>query len=423
MKTSLEFESIAVHGKEKSTSNTPVIFPICQTASYELGDTDNAANLFNLGKDGDIYSRINNPTLSNLESKVALLEGGVGALAVSSGQSAILTTVLTICKAGDHIISSSSLYGGTYTLFNNTLKNLGIDVTFIDQYGKEEDIKKLCKQNTKMLYCESIGNPGLDIIDIDKLGRIALDCEIALVVDNTFATPYLFKPIDHGANIVVHSATKYLSGHGNSIAGIIVDGGNFNWNNKKYPEFSKSDVTYNNINFSETFKEKAFIVKARAKVLRDVGCCLSPFNGFLVNQGIETLSLRMERHSSNADKLYNFLKEHSKVKWVKYPKYNGEDHRTYFENGYGGMLTFGILGGKVAGKRFIDNLKLALHVANVGDTRTMVIHPGSTTHGQLTEEEQRISGVDPDLIRVSVGIENIDDIISDFENALDCRGE
>lgn len=418
MTNKLDFQTICVHGKRKIEDNGPVINPIVQSASYHLNDTASAADLFNLKKEGNIYSRINNPTIQNLEEKITLLEGGVGALGVSSGQSAILTTVLTICKAGDHILSSSSLYGGTYTLFNNTLRGMGIEVTFFNPNLEEGDVIKLCKPNTKLLYCESIGNPGLEVIDIDKFASIAKSINIPLVVDNTFATPYLFRPIDKGANIVIHSATKYLSGHGNSIAGLIVDGGNFKWDNGKFEDLVNPDSGYGGMKFYETFANAAFIAKARAKVLRDVGCCLSPLNGFLVNQGIETLGLRMDRHSENASRLYEFLANHPKVKWVNYPKFNKCSYQTYFDKGYGGMLTFGIVGGKSAGEDFINNLDIAIHVANVGDTRTMVIHPGSTTHGQLSEEEQRRSGVDPDLIRVSVGIENIEDIIRDFQNAL-----
>lgn len=418
MTNNLDFQTLCVHGKREIEDNGPVINPIVQSASYHLNDTSSAADLFNLKKEGNIYSRINNPTIQNLEEKIALLEGGVGALGVSSGQSAILTTVLTICKAGDHILSSSSLYGGTYTLFNNTLRAMGIDVTFFSPKDTKEDINKLCKPTTKILYCESIGNPGLEVVDIDKFASVAKKNGIPLVVDNTFATPYLFRPIERGANIVVHSATKYLSGHGNSIAGLIIDGGNFKWDNGKFDDLINPDSGYGGMKFYEVFGKAAFIAKARAKVLRDVGCCLSPMNGFLVNQGIETLSLRMDRHSDNASILYQFLDKHPKVKWVNYPKYNNCYYKTYFDRGYGGMLTFGIIGGKKAGEEFINSLKVAIHVANVGDTRTMVIHPGSTTHGQLTEKEQRSSGVDPDLIRVSVGIENIEDIINDFRNAL-----
>ena len=422
MSTNYKFSTIAVQGTYKADETGARVLPIHQTASFDLGNTDKASNLFALKEFGNIYSRINNPTCSAFEEKIALLEGGVAALSTSSGQAALSIAILNICGAGDHILASSSIYGGSYTLFKYTFAKLGIEVTFFDQEASEEEIQALVKSNTKVLYGETIGNPGLNVLDFEKFSRISEKNDIPFIVDNTFATPYLIKPFDFGAHVVIHSATKYIGGHGNSIGGVIVDSGKYNWDNGKFKELIDPDPSYHGLQYVETFGPLAYIVKARVQLLRDVGATLSPFNSFLLNLGLETLPLRMEKHCENALKLAKYLESNENVSWVNYPGL--EDHPTYdrkekyLPKGASGVFTFGVKGGKEAGVKFINNVKLATLVPNIGDTRTMVIHPSSTTHSQLTEEEQESSGVTGDLIRVSVGIEDIDDIIADFESAL-----
>lgn len=422
MSTNYKFSTIAVQGTYKADETGARVLPIHQTASFDLGNTEKASNLFALKEFGNIYSRINNPTCSAFEEKVALLEGGVAALSTSSGQAAISIAILNICRAGDHILTSSSVYGGTYTLFKYTFAKLGIEVTFFDQEAPIEEIQKLVKPNTKVLYAETIGNPGLNVLDFEKFAKVSKDNDIPFIVDNTFATPYLNRPFEHGAHIVVHSATKYIGGHGNSIGGVIVDSGSFNWDNGKFNDLIDPDPSYHGIKYVETFGPLSYIVKARVQVLRDVGATLSPFNSFLLNLGLETLPIRMDKHCENTLKLAKYLESSEKVAWVNYPGL--DTHKTYdrkekyLPKGASGVFTFGIKGGREAGAKFIDSVKLASLVANIGDTRTMVIHPASTTHSQLTDEEQNASGVSGDLIRVSVGIEDIDDIIADFENAL-----
>ncbi len=351
-----------------------------------------------------------------------LLEGGVGALSTSSGQAAIMLAILNICESGDHIIAASNLYGGTYTLFKYTFKKFGIDVTFVNPDLKIDEIARFFKSNTKVLYGETIGNPGLNILDFDKFSKLSKEKEVPLIVDNTFATPYLFKPFDYGADIVVYSATKYIGGHGNSIGGVIIDSGNFNWDNGKFSGLVESDPSYHGINYFNDFGKLAYIVKARVQLLRDIGSTISPFNSFLLHLGLETLPLRMQKHCENALKLSKYLETHSAVESVSYPFLESHPSyslaKKYLPNGVSGVLTFRVKGGNLAGKKFINNVKLASLVPNVGDTRTLVIHPASTTHSQLTEEEQIKAGVLPDLIRVSVGLEDIEDIIEDFDQAL-----
>lgn len=422
MKKEWKFSTLAVQGGYQPDETGARTLPIHQTASYQMYDADHAAKLFDLQEPGNIYTRIMNPTTSAFEEKINLLEGGVGALATASGQAAITLAILNICKAGEHIVAASTLYGGTYTLFDHTFKKMGIEVSFVEPDADMEEIKKQFRPNTKALYAETIGNPRLNVLDIDKFSQLAKEHGIPLIIDNTFATPYFCRPFEHGANIVIHSATKYIGGHGNSIGGVIVDGGNFDWNNGKYPELVEPDPSYHGIQYVETFHRQAYIVKARVQLLRDIGSCLSPFNAFLFSLGLETLSLRMEKHSENALKLAKFLQKHGKVSWVNYPNLENHPHyaftQKYLPKGTGGMLAFGIKGGTEAGKKFINSVKLATLVPNVGDARTLVIHPGSTTHRQLTEEQQRSSGVTADLIRVSVGIEDIEDILEDFDQAL-----
>lgn len=422
MSTNYKFSTIAVQGTYKADETGARVLPIHQTASFDLGNTEKASNLFALKEFGNIYSRINNPTCSAFEEKVALLEGGVAALSTSSGQAALSIAILNICGAGDHILASSSIYGGSYTLFKYTFGKLGIEVTFFDQEAPFDEIQALVKPNTKVVYGETIGNPGLNILDFEKFAKVSEQNKIPFIVDNTFATPYLARPFEFGAHIVIHSATKYIGGHGNSIGGVIVDSGKFDWDNGKFTDLIDPDPSYHGIKYVESFGPLSYIVKARVQVLRDVGATLSPFNSFLLNLGLETLPIRMEKHCENTLKLAKYLESNENVSWVNYPGL--DTHKTYdrkekyLPKGASGVFTFGIKGGKEAGIKFIDSVKLASLVANIGDTRTMVIHPASTTHSQLSEEEQNSSGVTSDLIRVSVGIEDIEDIIEDFKNAL-----
>lgn len=417
-----KIETIAVQGGYTPQNSEPRILPIYQSTTYKYDSAEHVAKLFDLEEEGHMYTRISNPTLAALEEKVAQLEGGVGALSTASGQAATTLAILNICQSGEHIVAASNLYGGTFTLLASTFKKFGIEVSFVDPDSSAEEIKKHFRPNTKALFGETIGNPSLNILDFEKFSSIAKEMGVPFIVDNTFATPYLCKPLEYGANVVVHSATKYFDGHATSVGGIIVDGGNFDWTNGKYPGFTEADPTYHGVKYVEQFGKQAYIVKARVQLLRDLGSTLSPFNAFLINLGLETLHLRMERHSENALKLAQFLQGHPKVEWVNYPGL--ESHRSYalakkyLPRGCSGVLTFGVKGGKEAGMKFINRVKLAALVVHVADARTSVIHPASTTHRQLTKEEQISSGVTEDLIRVSVGIENIEDIISDFDQAL-----
>ncbi|KEI78733.1 O-acetylhomoserine aminocarboxypropyltransferase [Clostridium botulinum A2 117] len=415
-------ETICIQGGYTPKSGEPRILPIIQSTTYKYDDPDKVANLFDLKEEGHMYTRISNPTVAAFEEKIAQLEGGVGAVAVSSGQSATTLAVLNICSAGDHILASSNLYGGTFTLISSTLKKIGIETTFVSPEASEEEILKLAKDNTKMVLGETIGNPSVNILDFHKFSNVAKKIEVPFLVDNTLMTPYLCKPFEYGANIVIHSATKYIDGHATSVGGVVIDGGNFNWRNGKFPSLVDKDPTYHGISYTEEFKNLAYITKLRVNLLRDLGTCLSPFNAFLFNLGLETLHLRMERHSENALKLAQFLQEHDKITWVKYPLLKGDksykNAKKYLNSGASGMLTFGIKGGTDQAKEFIKSLKLASLVIHIGDARTSVLHPSSTTHRQLSYEEQIASGVTEDLIRVSVGIEYIGDIIKDFKEAL-----
>lgn len=415
-------ETICIQGGYTPKSGEARILPIIQSTTYKYEDPDTVANLFDLKEEGHMYTRISNPTVAAFEEKIAQLEDGVGAVAVSSGQSATTLAVLNICSAGDHILASSNLYGGTFTLLSSTLKKLGIETTFVSPEASEEEILKLAKDNTKIVLGETIGNPSVNILDFHKFSNVAKKIEVPFIVDNTLMTPYLCKPFEYGANIVIHSATKYIDGHATSVGGVVIDGGNFNWENGKFSSLVDKDPTYHGISYTKEFKNLAYITKLRVNLLRDLGTCLSPFNAFLFNLGLETLHLRMERHSENALKLAQFLQEHNKVAWVKYPLLKDdksyESAKRYLNNGASGMLTFGIKGGTDQAKEFIKNLKLASLVIHIGDARTSVLHPSSTTHRQLSYEEQIASGVKEDLIRVSVGIEYIEDIIKDFAEAL-----
>jgi len=422
MQKQWKFATQAVQGGYDPQSGEPRVLPIYQSTTYKYNDADQVAALFDLKEVGHMYTRISNPTVEAFENKVALLEGGIGAVATSSGQAAIMLAILNICQAGQHIVASSTLYGGTYTLLSSTLKKLGIEVTFVDPNSTEEEIEKCFRPNTRALYGETIGNPGLNVLDFAKFSRVAQKMGVPLIIDNTFATPYLCRPLEHGANIVIHSATKYIDGHATSVGGVVVDGGNFNWANGKYPEITEPDPSYHGLRYLETFKDAAYIVKLRVTLLRDMGPSMSPFNAFLSNQGLQTLHLRMQKHSENALELAQYLKDHPRVAWVKYPGLKENPSYTlaqkYLPLGASGILTFGVKGGVEAGKTFINNVSLATLVVHVGDIRTYVLHPASMTHRQLTEEQQLASGVTPDLIRVSVGIEDIEDIKADFDQAL-----
>lgn len=422
MKKEFQIETQCVQGTYNPQSGEPRVLPIVQSTTYKYYDSDVVAGLFDLEVDGHMYSRISNPTVSALEEKMALLEGGVGAVAASSGQAAAMLAILNICNSGDHVISSSTIYGGTFNLFNVSLRKLGIDVTFVNPEDSIEDILKVARPNTKAVFGETIGNPGINILDFEKFSSIAKEINVPFIVDNTLATPYLCRPFEHGANIVVHSTTKYTDGHATSVGGIVIDGGNFNWENGKFPGLVEPDKSYHGIKYTDKFKESAYIVKARVQLLRDYGVTMSPFNAFLFHLGLETLHLRMERHSLNALKLAEFLQNHEAVSWVNYPLLaSHKDYQRaqkYLPNGASGILTFGIKGGAEAGKELVKHLNLTSLVVHLGDARTSILHPASTTHRQLSEEEQISSGVLPDLVRVSVGIENINDIIQDFDMAL-----
>ena len=417
------FDTLAVHAGQTPDPTTGArAVPIYQTTSYVFRDTAHAADLFALKEPGNIYTRIMNPTTDVFEQRVAALEGGVGALATASGQAAISLALLTLAHSGDEIVSSASLYGGTYTLFHYTFAQLGITVRFVDATDPA-NFRRAITPKTRAIYAETVGNPKLDTLDIAAVAAIAHENGLPLVIDNTMPSPYLVQPLAHGADIVIHSATKFIGGHGTSIAGVIVDGGKFPWNNGKFPQLSEPDPSYHGVNFWAALGNQAYITKVRVQGLRDLGPCLSPFNSFLMLQGLETLHLRMERHSQNALAVAEFLERHPKVAWVNYPGLPSHpSHATakkYHSRGlYGGMISFGIRGGVREGKIFIDSLQLLSLLANIGDAKSLVIHPASTTHQQLSPAEQLASGVTPDLIRLSVGIENVTDIMADMDQAL-----
>lgn len=415
-------ETLALHAGQQVDSDTHSrAVPVYQTSSYCFKDTDHAANLFALKEFGNIYTRLMNPTTDVLEKRLAAMEGGVGGLAFSSGMAAITSAVLNICRSGQHIVSSNSLYGGTVTLFSQTLPKLGIEVTFVDP-KETANFAKAIKENTRLIYIESIGNPKNDILQYEKIAKIAHDKGLPVICDNTVTTPILFRPIDYGIDIVVHSCTKFIGGHGTSIGGIIVDSGKFDWTGGKFPELTEPDPSYHGIKYVESFGELAYIIKARVQFLRDLGGCMSPFNAFLFLQGLETIHLRMPRHCENALKLAEWFQEQPQVSWVNYPGLKShpdyELAAKYLPKGKGAILGFGIKGGQEAGIGFINNVRLASHLANIGDSKTLVIHPASTTHQQLSKKEQLAAGVTEDYIRVSVGTEHIDDIIADFNQAL-----
>ena len=414
-------ETLVVHaGQTPDPVTGSRATPIYQTTSYVFKDSDHAAALFALQEEGNIYTRLMNPTTSVFEERMAAREGGVGALATSSGQAAITLAILNLAQAGDEIVAANNLYGGTYNLFQHTLARFGIKVHFVDSTDPSR-FKDAITPRTKAIYAESIGNPKLDVLDFEAVAQIAHDHNLPLIVDNTLV-PYLLRPIDFGADIVVYSATKFIGGHGTSLGGVIVDSGRFDWAQGNFPLLNEPDPSYHGINFVEAVGKNAFIVKARVTLMRDLGATLSPFNSFLFLQGLETLHLRMPRHSENARKVATFLQNHPQVSWVNYPGLPDSPHydkvQKYLPNGAGAIVGFGVKGGKAAGIKFINHVKLLSHLANIGDAKSLVIHPASTTHQQLTEEEQLATGVTPDYIRLSVGIENVEDIIADLDQAL-----
>lgn len=419
----MKFNTIALHGGQEIDSATKSrALPIYQTSAYAFDDTQHASNLFALKEAGNIYTRLGNPTTEVLEKRVAQLEGGIGALAVASGAAAITYAILTIAKSGDEIVSSTALYGGTHNFFAHTLERFGIKTVFVNS-DKPEDYEKAISDKTKLIFAETVGNPKLGVLDIEKIAAVAHKNNLPLIVDNTVPTPYLLRPIDFGADIVVHSATKFLGGHGTSLGGVIVDSGNFDWaKSGRFQEFTEPDPSYNGIKYSETFGKAAFIAKARTQLLRDTGACISPFNSFMIIQGIETLHLRMKEHSKNALEVAKFLEENENVSWVNYPGLESSENyelaQKYLPKGQSAIIGFGIKGGKEAGVKFIEGLKLLSHLANIGDAKSLVIHPASTTHSQLNEKDLLETGVSDDFIRLSIGLEDIEDIIEDINQAL-----
>ncbi|MBE2975609.1 homocysteine synthase [Priestia megaterium] len=416
-------ETQAIHsGQQLDPATFSRAVPIYQTSSFGFKDTEHAASLFNLSEQGYIYTRIVNPTTDVFEQRIAELEGGVGALGVASGQSATTFSILNIASAGDEIVSASSLYGGTYNLFSSTLRKLGITVKFVNA-DNPENFRSAITSKTKAIYAESVGNPQGNVLDIEAVADIAHEHGIPLIIDNTVPSPYLLRPIDFGADVVVHSATKFLGGHGTAIGGVIVDSGKFDWEaSGKFPDLTTPDPSYHGLVYTEAAGEAAYITKARVQLLRDIGAALSPFNSFLLLQGVETLHLRLERHSENALKVAKFLEQHELVEWVHYaglpshPSYSLA--QKYLPKGQGAILTFGVRGGKNAAAKLIDSVQLFSHLANIGDSKSLIIHPASTTHQQLSEDEQKASGVTPELIRLSVGTEAIEDLLEDLDYAL-----
>ncbi|ASW42257.1 MULTISPECIES: O-acetylhomoserine aminocarboxypropyltransferase/cysteine synthase family protein [Eubacteriales] len=415
--------TICVQGGYSPKAGEPRVLPIYQSVTYKFDDPSNLEDLFSLQAVGHLYSRISNPTVAGFEERFAQLQGGIGAVATSSGQAAILYSIINICKSGDHIIASSSLYGGTVNLFKVHLKNLGIEVSFVSPEASKEEILSAAKENTKAIYGETIGNPELNILDFEKFAETAKILKVPFIVDNTVASPYLCNPFEHGANIVIHSTTKYADGHAQSIGGIVVDGGNFDWSNGKFEDFTTPDPSYHGLVYTEAFKEAAYITKLRVTIARDFGACLSPFNAYITNLGLETLHLRIERHSQNALSLAKWLEKHPKVKWVNYPYLETskeyEKAKKYLNGGGSGLLTFGLDTDIEGTKRFQRALKLISLAVTLGDTRSCILHPATTTHSQLSEKELEGAGVTTDLLRISIGIEDIEDIIKDVEQALE----
>jgi len=420
------FETLAIHGgftPDEQTGATQV--PIYHSNAFKFKSIEHAVNLFDLKEAGHIYSRLSNPTVDVLEKRVAMLEGGVAAVATSAGQFATYMAITSIADSGDNIVASGKLYGGTYNLFVHTFKKLGIEMRLVDQ-DDFDAFQAQIDENTKAIYIESVSNPGSDIPDIEKISSIAKKNRLPLIVDNTYTTPYLFKPIEYGADIVLHSMTKFFGGHGNAMGGIVVDAGTFDWTSGRFPSFTEPDPSYHGIKYAEAFGNMALAIKMRVQVLRDIGGCLSPTNAFMIMNGLETLPLRMERHCSNAYKLAGYLLGNDNVAWVNYPDLpdnrNYQSVKKYMPKGSGAMMSFGLKGGYEASVKFIESVKLAIHATNLGDAKTIITHPASTTHRQLNKEQLESAGIPQELLRVAVGIENVDDIIEDFEQAMKVIG-
>lgn len=424
MGKTLHFETLQLHaGQTPDPVTKSRAVPIYQTTSYVFDSTEHAENLFGLKESGNIYTRIMNPTTDVFEKRMAALEGGVGALALASGAAAITCAILNILRAGDEIVVATTLYGGTYNLFAHTLAQYGITTTFVDP-DDIENFRKALNDNTKVIYIESIGNPGINLIDIESVAQVAHEHGIPLMVDNTFATPYLLRPIEYGADIVIHSATKFIGGHGTTIGGVIIDSGKFDWiGSGKFTNMTEPDPSYHGIRYAQDLGESAYILKARVQFLRDTGACISPFNAFLLLQGLETLSLRVERHVENTKKLIDYLEHHPQIAWVNYPSLKDSKYevlsKKYLPKGAGSIFTFGIKGGEQIARKFIDSLEIVSQLANVADAKSLAIHPASSTHQQMTKEEQKACGITDDMIRFSVGIENIEDLINDIEAAIE----
>ena len=427
--TEYKFETNCIQAGYKAESGEPQVLPIVQNTTYRYYNAPDVAALFDLESSDFMYTRLGSPTVNALEEKMAALEGGTAGIATSSGQAANMITMLNICEAGDHIIACANIYGGTHNLFGVTMKKMGIETTFIDQDISKEEIVALAKPNTKAIFGESLGNPALTVLDFDKFSAAAREIGVPLIVDNTLASPALCQPLKHGADIVTHSTTKWSDGHATCVGGMVIEGGTFDWNKyaDKYPGMVEPDESYHGIKYVEKFGKQAFCVKLRAQMLRDIGCTMAPMNAFLTFQGLDTLHLRMERHSENAMAVAKFLQQHPMVDWVKYPGLEGDDDHErqlkYMPKGASGVLCFGVKGGRSAGEDFLTHLELASIVVHVGDIRTSVLHPASTTHRQLSEEEQLAGGIRPELIRASIGCENLDDIIADFDQALNKVGK
>lgn len=416
------FETLALHaGQIPDAATGSRATPIYQTTSYVFDDADHAASLFNLQTFGNVYSRLSNPTNAVLEERVAALEGGRAAVAVGSGMSAQMVALLTLLQAGDHLVSAKTLYGGTYSQFDVTFRRMGIETTFVDPDDINAFAAAITPQ-TKALYAETLGNPLINVLDIEAVADVAADAGIPLVIDNTFPTPYLCRPMDFGADIVVHSATKFMGGHGTTMAGVLVESGKFPWDNGNFPMMLEPSAGYHGVRFYETFGDFGFTMKARVETLRTLGPALSPFNGFLILQGLETLPLRMERHCDNALAVAEFLRDHPHVEWVRYPSLKDDQYydlaQKYVPRGASAIMSFGIKGGQAAGVKFIEGVQFLSHLANVGDAKTLVIHPASTTHRQMSDEQQLNAGVTPDMVRISVGLETLDDILWDLDQAL-----
>ena len=418
-----QIETKCVQAGYEPKNGEPRVLPICQSTTYKYDSSDTVGKLFDLQEDGFFYSRIGNPTVDAVERKIATLEGGVGAMCTSSGQAASFISIMNICEAGDHVLSSAAIYGGTTNLFAVTLKKFGVEVTFVDPQVSEEELQAQIKQNTKCIFTETLSNPSLIVCDIEKFAKVAHANEIPLIVDNTFATPILCRPFEFGADIVVHSTSKYLDGHAVALGGVIVDSGNFNWDNGKFKGLSEPDDSYHGIVYTRDCGRAAYITKARVQLMRDLGSTPSANSAFLLNLGLETLHLRMERHCSNALEVAKWLQTREEITWVNYPGLVDDVQHTlaqkYMPAGTSGVIAFGVRGGREAAMKLMDSLKLAAIVVHVADARTGVLHPASTTHRQLTDEQLVAAGVQPDLVRMSIGIENVEDIISDLEQALE----